>query len=45
MEETELRFPEGLYVALNKHIEGLDIKPSRNQWILLAIKEKLERES
>jgi hypothetical protein len=42
--KTELRFPENLYLSLDQHLEGLDIKPSRNQWILLAIKEKLDRE-
>jgi predicted HicB family RNase H-like nuclease len=42
--KTELRFPETLFSALDQHLEGLDIKPSRNQWILMAIKEKLDRE-
>jgi len=43
--KTELRFPEPLYLALDRHMETLDIKPSRNQWILMAIKEKLDRDS
>ena len=42
--KTELRFPETLFSALDQHLEALDIKPSRNQWILMAIKEKLDRE-
>jgi len=43
--KTELRVPEGLFLALENHLQPLDVKPSRNQWILMAIKEKLDRDS
>jgi len=43
--KTELRVPENIYLALENHLQPLDIKPSRNQWILMAIKEKIARDS
>jgi hypothetical protein len=42
--KTELRLPERLCLTLNKHIKGLETLPSRNQYILFAIKEQMKRD-